>query len=113
MPTGVRRKRPLSLSPDTIAPGFKAFISPVLALYDGLANDSVPAVAAADANFVALIIRGINDQEFEALNNLIDGEAEVDGSPGCTRCSHDRGNLRWDASSQVAYYLAIPFRTGS
>lgn len=97
-------------SPDSIPTGFKAFLSPVLALYDGLANDSLPSAAAGDANFIALMIRGVNAEEFEALNNLIDGEAEPDGSPGCTRCSHDRGNLRWDAASQIAYYLAIPYR---
>ena len=100
-------------SPDSIPTGFKAFISPALALFDGIANDSLPLAAADDANFVALMIRGLDAQEFEALNDLVDGDAEADGSPGCVRCSHDRGNLRWDASSQVAYYLAIPFRTGS
>lgn len=102
-----------ALSPDSIPTGFKAFISPALALFDGVSNDSLPLTAAADANFVALMIRGLNDQEFEALNDLVDGEAEAEGSPGCVRCSHDRGNLRWDPASQVAYYLAIPYRAGS
>lgn len=100
-------------SPDSVPTGFKAFISPALALYDGLANDSLPLAAATDANFAALMVRGLNQAEFEALNDLIDGEAETDGSPGCFRCSWDRGNLRWDPTSQIAYYLAIPYRTGN
>jgi hypothetical protein len=97
-------------SPDSIPTGFKAFISPVLALYDGLRNDSIPLTAIQDANFVALIIRGLDPEEFERLNDLIDGEAEVDGSPGCTRCSYDRGSLRYDAASRLTYYLALPYR---
>ena len=101
------------LSPDSVPTGFKAFVAPTLALFNGLTNDSLPSFAAPDGNFVALMIRGIDGAEFEALNDVIDGEAEPDGTPGCTRCSHDRGNLRWDAATQVAYYLAIPFRVGS
>jgi len=100
-------------SPDSLPTGFKAFISPVLALYDGLRNDSVPVSANTDANFVALIIRGMNADEFERLNDLIDGEAEVEGASGCTRCSYDRGNLRFDSSLELTYYLAIPYRPGN
>lgn len=96
-------------SADSIATGFGSFIAPVLALYNGLLNDSLPLTAEADANFVALMIRGMEAEEFEQLNDLIDGEAEIDGSPGCTRCSWDRGNLRWDAGRAIAYYLAIPY----
>lgn len=98
-------------SPDSLPTGFKAFISPVIALYDGLANDSLPVVAAEDANFVALMIHGLNPEEFETLNDLIDGEAEVDGSLGCTRCSYDRGNLRYDPSKELVYFLAMPYRS--
>ena len=97
-------------SPDSLQTGYKAFIAPVFALYDGLANDSLPNVAASDANFIALMVRGLNAEEFESLNDLIDGEAEVDGVAGCTRCSYDRGNLRYDPGQQLAYYLAIPYR---
>lgn len=97
-------------SPDSIPTGFKGFIAPVLALYDGLRNDSLPVTAADDANFVALIVRGINAEEFERLNDLIDGDAEVEGAQGCTRCSYDRGNLRYDPSQELTYYLAVPFR---
>lgn len=100
-------------SPDSIPTGFKAFISPVLALYDGLRNDSIPVSAVSDANFVALIIRGLNAEEFERLNDLIDGDAEVEGTNGCTRCSYDRGNLRYDPGRELTYYLAIPFRPDS
>jgi prepilin-type N-terminal cleavage/methylation domain-containing protein len=100
-------------SPDSIPTGFDAFIAPVLALYDGLRNDSLPVTAADDANFVALIIRGLNAEEFERLNDLLDGEAELDGTPGCTRCSYDRGNLRYDPGQELTYYLAIPYRPGS
>lgn len=100
-------------SPDSIPTGFKAFIAPVLALYDGLRNDSLPLTAASDANFVALIIRGLDPEEFERLNDLIDGDAEVDGAPGCTRCSYDRGSLRYDPGSELTYYLAIPYRPGT
>ena len=97
-------------SPDSIPTGFTAFIAPVLALYDGLANDSIPLSAAGDANFVALIIRGLTAEEFERLNDLIDGDAELTGSPGCSRCSYDRGNLRYDPANELTYHLAIPFR---
>lgn len=97
-------------SPDSLATGFNAFVSPVLALYDGLANDSLPLTAANDANYVALMIRGLNADEFERLNDLIDGDAEVDGNPGCTRCSYDRGSLRYDPTREIVYYLALPFR---
>lgn len=100
-------------SPDSIPTGFRAFISPVLALYDGLRNDSLPLTAAEDANYVALIIRGLEPEEFERLNDLVDGEAEVTGSQGCTRCSYDRGSLRYDPSSELTYYLALPYRPGS
>lgn len=97
-------------SPDSLPTGFKAFISPVLALYDGVANDSLPLAAAEDANFVALIIRGLNPAEFETLNDLIDGEGEEDGSAGCTLCSYDRGNLRFDPTQELVYFLAMPYR---
>lgn len=97
-------------SPDSLPTGFRAYIAPVLALYDANANDSLPTLAADDANFVAILVRGLNAQEFELLNDLIDGEAEVDGTSGCTLCSYDRGNLRYDPAQQLTYYLAIPFR---
>lgn len=97
-------------SPDSLPTGFKSFISPVLALYDGATNDSLPVVASEDANFVAIMIRGLNDEEFETLNDLIDGEAEVDGTDGCTQCSYDRGNLRYDATEELTYFLAMPYR---
>lgn len=100
-------------SADSIQTGFKAFIAPTLALYDGLTNDSLPAAAVADANFVAIMVRGLSPEEFETLNDLIDGEGELTGTPGCTSCSYDRGNLRYDPASQVTYYLAIPYRFGS
>lgn len=100
-------------SPDSIPTGFNSFISPVFALYDGLRNDSLPVTAREDANFVALIIRGLDAEEFERLNDLIDGEAEVEGSPGCTRCSYDRGSLRYDPAAELTYYLALPYRPGS
>lgn len=97
-------------SPDSIPTGFKGFISPVTALYDGLTNDSLPVVASSDANFVALMIRGLSAEEFETLNDLIDGEAEEDGTSGCTSCSYDRGNLRYDANRELTYFLAVPYR---
>lgn len=100
-------------SPDSLQTGFKAFIAPVFALYDGLANDSLPAIAAEDANFVALMVRGLNAEEFENLNDLLDGEAEVTGSAGCVSCSYDRGNLRYDPGAEITYYLAMPYRRGS
>ena len=100
-------------SPDSLETGFEAYFAPVLALYDGLRNDSLPLTATDDANYVALIIRGMNAEEFERLNDLVDGEAEVDGSPGCTRCSYDRGSLRFDPSFERVYYLALPFRPGN
>ncbi len=102
-----------AFSPDSLQTGFKAFIAPVLALYDGLANDSLPAVAAGDANFVAIMVRGINAEEFETLNDLLDGEAELTGVAGCTSCSYDRGNLRYDPVAEITYYLAVPYRFGS
>jgi prepilin-type N-terminal cleavage/methylation domain-containing protein len=101
-----------AFSPDSIQTGFKAFISPVLALYDGLANDSLPAIAAEDANFVAIMVRGLSPGEFEAVNDLIDGEAEPAGTPGCIQCSYGRGNLRYDAATGITYYLALPYRFG-
>lgn len=97
-------------SADSLQTGFKAFISPVFALYDGLANDSLPAAAARDANFIAILVRGLSPEEFESLNDLVDGEAEVDGVPGCVRCSYDRGSLRYDPAQRITYYLAIPYR---
>lgn len=100
-------------SPDSIQTGFKAFISPVLVLYDGLRNDSLPVIAADDANFVALMVRGLSAEEFEALNDLLDGEAEPEGTPGCTGCSYDRGTLRYDPAQELTYYLALPYRFGS
>lgn len=100
-------------SPDSLQTGFKAYISPALALYDGLANDSLPVTASDDANFVAIMIRGLNAEEFENLNDLIDGDAEVEGTPGCFSCSYDRGSLRYDPATEVTYYLAIPYRAGS
>jgi type II secretory pathway pseudopilin PulG len=99
-------------SPDSIPTGFKAFISPVLALYDGLRNDSIPVHAISDANFVAVIIRGLDPEEFERLNNFVDGDAELEGTPGCARCSYDRGSLRYDPGLELTYYLAIPFLPG-
>lgn len=101
------------LSPDSIQTGFKAFIAPTLALYDGLANDSLPTFAVADANFVAIMVRGLSAEEFETLNDLIDGEGERTGTPGCVSCSFDRGNLRYDPASEVTYYLSVPYRFGS
>lgn len=98
------------LSPDSLPTGYKAFISPVLALYDGIDNDSLPLAAADDANFAALIIRGLSDTEFERLNDIIDGEAEQDGTAGCDRCSWNRGNLRWDPTNSLVYFLALPYR---
>lgn len=100
-------------SPDSLQTGFKAFIAPVFALYDGLSNDSLPVLAAEDANFVAIMVRGLDAEEFETLNDLIDGEAEVMGVPGCTLCSFDRGNLRYDPAAEITYYLAVPYRFGS
>lgn len=97
-------------SPDSLPTGFKAYIAPVFALYDGRTNDSLPVLAAEDANFVAIMIRGLSPQEFELLNDLVDGEAEEDGTPGCTRCSYDRGNLRYDPFQEITYYLAAPYR---
>lgn len=97
-------------SPDSIPTGFQAFVAPVTALYDGLRNDSLPLAAATDANFVAVILRGLDDEEFERLNDLIDGDAETDGTPECLRCSYDRGSLRYDPELGLTYYLAVPYR---
>lgn len=97
-----------AFSPDSLPTGFNAYIAPVLALYDGRLNDSLPALAADQGNFVAIMIRGLSAEEFETLNDFVDGEAEVDGTPGCVRCSYDRGNLRYDPVQEIAYYLAAP-----
>lgn len=99
-------------SPDSLPTGYRAYIAPVLALYDAFTNDSLPRTAAANANFVAIIVRGLTPAEFEALNDMIDGTAEVDGTPGCVRCSYDRGNLRYDLAQEITYYLAFPYRFG-
>lgn len=101
-----------AFSPDSIQTGFEAFISPVLALYDGLNNDSLPTIAVEDANFVAIMVRGLDPDEFELLNDLIDGEAEMTGTPGCLQCSYGRGNLRYDAATEITYHLALPYRFG-
>lgn len=101
------------LSPDSIATGFGAFIAPVLALYDGLANDSLPVTAIADANFVAIMIRGLDASEFETLNALVDGEGHEPGTPGCVQCSWARGKLRYDDATGITYFLAAPYRHGS
>lgn len=97
-------------SPDSIATGFEAFIAPTFALYDGLRNDSLPVTARDDANFVAVMVRGLNAEEFERLNDLVDGEAELTGSPACVGCSWDRGSLRYDPALAITYYLAMPYR---
>lgn len=100
------------LNPDSVPTGFGAYIAPVLALYDGLRNDSLPRAAFEDANFVAVVIHGLSADEFERLNDLLDGEAELAGAPGCVRCSYDRGSLRYDPAFGLTYYLAIPYRPG-
>jgi general secretion pathway protein G len=97
-------------SADSLATGFRAFIAPVLTLYDGLTNDSLPLTAIADANYVAVMVRGLDASEFQALNDLIDGPGQEPGFPGCTQCSWDRGRLRYDGGSGVTYYLAAPYR---
>lgn len=97
-------------SPDSLQTGYKGFIMPVLALFDGLNNDSLAVAEVANANYAAVMISGLSDEEFETLNDLVDGPAEVSGQPGCTLCSWDRGKLRRQTADGVTYYLAMPYR---
>ncbi len=98
-------------SPDSLETGYKGFILPVLALFDGAANDSVPLVEAQNANFAAVMVSGLSDEEFEDLNDVVDGVAELDGWPGCSLCSWDRGKLRRQLSDGVTYFLVMPYRS--
>jgi len=96
-------------SPDSLPTGFKAFILPQLALFNSVTNDSLPAALAQDANYAALMISGLSDEEFEDLNRQVDGPAEARGAPGCVACSWDRGKLRRLRADGVAYYLVMPY----
>jgi hypothetical protein len=98
-------------NPDSLQTGYKGFIMPVLALYNGLTNDSLALAELNNANYAAVMISGLSDEEFEALNDLVDGPAEAAGQSGCTLCSWDRGKLRRQTSNGVTYYLAMPYRT--
>lgn len=99
------------LSPDSLDTGYKSWIMPQLALYNSLTSDSLPRSAQDQANYVAVMVRGMTRENFEVLNRAIDGTSEESGSDGeCPVCSWDRGKLRWDDATETAYYLALPYK---
>lgn len=97
-----------------IETGFSGLIVNDLALFDADANDADDFVTPgstypADADFVAIVIHGLSTTEFEAINDLIDGN-EPDGSAAGQ--SQQAGKLRYldpGTASFTTYYLAVPY----
>lgn len=95
---------------------FGVLINDNLTRYD--ADNDVPSgrpsFQSTGALFVAATIgtstSHLSAAQFEALNDLIDGEVEVDGPGAAT--SWTQGKLRFNnkvtASDSIAYYLAVP-----
>ncbi|MFO7892386.1 MAG: prepilin-type N-terminal cleavage/methylation domain-containing protein [Longimicrobiales bacterium] len=97
-----------------IETGFSGYVVNNLALFDADVNDaddfSAPASSYPDAaDFVAIVIHGLSATEFEATNDLIDGN-ETDGSAAGQ--SQQAGKLRYldpGTGDFSTYYLAVPY----
>lgn len=108
---------PRSFSGGPQVTGFGVPIRPELTRFDGVSNAPSGAAAfRADAEDLYLAVRigsagrHLTPAQFEAINDLVDGEWERDG-PG-PNSSWTLGRLRFDASLQpadsIAYFLAVP-----
>ena len=110
-----------SATEEVIETGYSGGIQNDLVLFDidvasgGEADDFTTTTSTYpdDGDFVAVRINGLSETEFEAINNLIDGD-ETDGNSTATD-SQNAGKFRYldpdgDTTRDVAYYLAVPFR---
>lgn len=106
--------------------GFEAPVLSDLYLYDADeipdTNTDAEATGAEARVFVSVRLLDLTVTEFELLNDLIDGELEVDGSGAGE--SQDAGRLRYDPNTTtsvdvdgvaespeetITYFLAVPF----
>lgn len=95
-----------------IETGFSAGIVNDLKLFDGTyTEDDVANFTAASANFVVVQVEGITADEFELINDLIDGEGEANGAT-----SQSSGRFRFldhdgdgGTTPKVGIYLAVPY----
>lgn len=81
-------------------------------------NNTSSEPTAANTDFVAMRILDLTVDQFERLNDQIDGEGETDGSGAGN--SQEEGNLRFDAGTAdldgdgsndtATYFLAVPFK---
>lgn len=106
----------LAANDTAITTGFGAAIVNRLALFDiGPANggDSVSTPNAANAEFIAVRLKGLSGAAFNAINELIDGPTEssaiVRRQAGRFRCPGAAAPLDTDLCLD-AYYLASPSR---
>lgn len=100
-----------------IETGFGAGILNDIALFNTLSNDADDFATPTstfpdDADFVALVIVGLSVTEFEAINDAIDGDGELNGA-GAGQ-SQTSGKLRFldpdgAGGPDTAYYLAVPY----
>lgn len=92
-----------------IISGFEGGIVNDLLLYDSSADAAEGGSGFATGNFVAIQVAGLTEDQFEDVNDLIDGESETDGPAGT---SHIQGKLRRNdsvtATDTLVYYLAAP-----
>ena len=101
---------------EVIETGFSGNIVNDIALYNTANNDAddfgtPTSTFPADADFVAIVINGLSTTEFEAINDLIDGN-ETDGSAAGE--SQTSGKFRYvdpdgAGGNDTAYYLAVPY----
>lgn len=99
-----------------IETGFGGGILNDIALFSTVNNDAddfgtPTSIFPDDADFVALVIVGLSTTEFEAINDLVDGD-EPDGAAAGQ--SQTTGNLRLldpdgAGGNDTAYYLAVPY----
>lgn len=90
--------------------GFGGQVDNDLKCYNGTTN-AIASSCASGRDFVSVQIDGLSDDQFESLNDLIDGENESNAT------SHDTGKLRFVddgddtlESNEYVYYLAVPYR---
>lgn len=101
--------------------GFEAPVASDLYLYDADetpgTNTTAEAAGTEDRVFVSVRVLDLTVAEFESLNDVVDGELEVDGSGAGE--SQQAGRLRYDATGTdvdgdatddtITYFLAVPF----
>lgn len=87
--------------------GYRGTILDSLTLYDAETNDET-IDACGDERWVSVVVLGLAEPDFEATNDVIDGDTETDGD--APDGSQNQGRLRYHADDGVTYHLAHPCR---